>query len=125
MKKALKKTKTIPVKKAQKRKTEIVEEPKETLDEIKHHPFRYGGERCDLGFKELVNLAADTLERLGYFSDLPDEKDTRANCEAWGEIVVRAMMRGVSSDGGSTHSANQTRFTEHSFNHVPYCKQHK
>ena len=70
-------------------------------------------------------LLQELRKRLGYFSDLPDEKDTRANCEAWGEIVVRAMMRGVSSDGGSTHSANQTRFTEHSFNHVPYCKQHK
>lgn len=114
------KKKPMPVKKAKK----VVEEKAETIDEIKQSPYRYGGERCDLGFKELVNLAADTLERLGYFSDLHDEKNRRANCEYWGEIVVRAMMRGRSEDGGSINSTNQTRITERSFDAIPHCSAH-
>lgn len=120
------KTKKLPVKvKPEKKIPKVKEEPVETLEEMKAAPFRYGGERCEPSFTELKNMIGDTLDRLDFFSDMDEEKYVRENCEYWGEIIARAMIRGTSDDGTSRFSSNQTRFVEETYDDPPYCDNHK
>lgn len=73
---------------------------------------------------ELVNVVADTLERLEFYKGQTDV-DARASCEQLGQVIVRSMIYGHTEDGYTKHGEPQVEIREHEYESIPYCKEHK
>lgn len=78
--------------------------------------------RTDVATKDMKNVIADTLERLGY----AEGENGRLNAEEyWAHNIVLAMKYGIKNDGYLQSHEPDIEILEHEYEKVPYCKEHK
>jgi hypothetical protein len=93
-----------------------------TGEQVKVVKKRQRGVKQEVSMKEMKNVIADTLERLGFGQD--SEKGRLNNEEYWAHNIVMAMRYGINDDGRLRANEPDIDVLEHEYDEIPYCEEH-